>query len=544
MYTNGLKDRFGSPLVSQKDVEQQISQSLDIVNERIALTEENLTKVSGDLEETREEIVTEIKEDLSSKADLVLNNTFSGEQVFSNDVTFGKTIYLNNVEDPDMSTTLDGSSLSTTNVTTFTINNNDLTFTDGEIVIGDKVLTFDGEDEVIPANSVTDEARMFARVAQESATVAETSMETAVASASAASISETNAANSATSAAESATEVIASVETINEHELHLRAMYRNLKDGTEYFSGDTSLTVFQYDMPKLQTAFRMFFRVPMKRFDKNISALIDGTAMFAQSGLEEFDAPLDSLQEAHFFFSQCKSLRSFKTTSLENLSNGDDFFEFCYSLNLGVWEYDLPNLKSGANFFGPSKATGFRGRLDKLQYARGMCSGKSGFTLFEADLPSLSYAPNFMNQTILDKASALRILTTIPAYSGGEHPITIGIHIDHQADEEVLAAIEAATAKGWTVTTQWNGTATASTFALRPTPTLPVYVKCEQSEDGRYADASGTLFEVEWGHEVHSPDGKNPEELGYTIFNSLDEAMTTWGLTEYNEIPQEEQINN
>lgn len=498
MYTNGLKDRFGSPLVSKRDVEQQIVEPLEAINGRLTTTEENLSKVSEDLEVTKEEIVTEIREDLNTKADLVLDNTFSGQNIFTNDVT-----------------------------------------------IENGVIKFNPEDEnLIPANSVTNETKEYARVAQESAVIAEEGASVASAAASAASISETNAANSATSAAESATEVIESVETISEHELHLRAMYRNLKDGTDYFNGDTSLTSFPYDMPKLQTGVRMFLKSPMKRFDRDISALQNGNAMFSQSEIEEFDAPLDSLQIAKNFFAQSKRFRSFKTTSLENLTDAEDFLSFCYSLNVGIWGYDLPNLTNGANLLGHSKAIGFRGRLDKLQYARGMCSGQSGFTLFEADLPSLIDAQNFMNQTILDKASVLRVLTTIPAYTSGTHRITIGIHIDHQADEEVLAAIEAATAKGWTVTTQWNGTATASTFALRPTPSQPVYVKREQNEDGRYVNATGTLFEVEWGHDVHSPDGKTPSELGYEQFNSLEAALTSWGLTEYMEIPNEEQINN
>ena len=56
---------------------------MDNVNERIALAEENLSKVSEDLEVTKEEIVTEIREDLNTKADLVLDNTFSGQNSFT-----------------------------------------------------------------------------------------------------------------------------------------------------------------------------------------------------------------------------------------------------------------------------------------------------------------------------------------------------------------------------------------------------------------------------------------------------------------------------
>ena len=83
MYTNGLKDRFGSPLVSKRDVEQQIVEPLEAINGRLTTTEENLSKVSEDLEVTKEEIVTEIREDLNTKADLFLDNTFSGQNSFT-----------------------------------------------------------------------------------------------------------------------------------------------------------------------------------------------------------------------------------------------------------------------------------------------------------------------------------------------------------------------------------------------------------------------------------------------------------------------------
>lgn len=468
---------------------------MDTVNERIALAEENLTKVSGDLEETREEIVTEIKEDLSSKADLVLNNTFNGEQVFSNDVTFGKTIYLNNVEDPDMSTTLDGSSLSTTNVTTFTINNNDLTFTDGEIVIGDKVLTFDGEDEVIPANSVTDEARMFARVAQESAAIAEEGASVASSAAVAADTSATNASQSATVAAESAAAIEGANDAIANYDAHWRAYYKTVTSlPTGYLQG-APITKFEYDMPKLTTA---------------------------QS-----------------CFNTCKNLRSF-TGSLQALTNGRTFFTDCNALT--IFESDLSALTSAYGMFYGAPLASFGAPLGKLTDGTRMFVDCQ-MQIFASDLPALTTGSMMFYACQLNKESALRVLGSIPTYESGSHPITIGIHVDNQADEEVLAAIEAAKVKGWTITTQWNGTATASTFALRPTPQPPIYTKREHDELGEYIDASGVRYALDWGHSVISPHG-TPEELGYTLFDTLEDALTSLGLTEYMEIPQEEQNNN
>ena len=133
------------------------------------------------------------------------------------------------------------------------------------------------------------------------------------------------------------------------------------------------------------------------------------------------------------------------------------------------------------------------------------------------------------NGCLLNKESALRVLNTIPTFTSGSRTLTIGIHIDHQTDEDVLAAIEAAKAKKWTVTVQWNGTATSGIALLDMDM---IYVKPEQDERGDYVDANGTRYMVDWGHMVVSPD-KTPAELGYELFYSLDEALTKWELTEY-----------
>lgn len=115
--------------------------------------------------------------------------------------------------------------------------------------------------------------------------------------------------------------------------------------------------------------------------------------------------------------------------------------------------------------------------------------------------------------TQVDKASALGVFATIPAYTSGTHKLTIGIHIDHQNDDEVLAAIANAEAEGWTLTVQWNGTPTAqaSTFNMG---TL-IYARVSETENGeKYLD---------WGHYV-----TNPEE--YETFRSLESAYRYFNL--------------
>ena len=134
---------------------------------------------------------------------------------------------------------------------------------------------------------------------------------------------------------------------------------------------------------------------------------------------------------------------------------------------------------------------------------------KSGF-------PKLQNGGGMLSGCILDAGSAVRVLHSLPAWASGEHKLTIGIHIDHQADEEVIAAIEAAEVKGWTLTVQWNGTpgtSTASTFALRR---RPVYAKLGAPLE----DGTPTL---DWGHYVTYPSG-------YSEFASLEEAKEYFNI--------------
>lgn len=159
--------------------------------------------------------------------------------------------------------------------------------------------------------------------------------------------------------------------------------------------------------------------------------------------------------------------------------------------------------------------------------------------------PKLAFVgSNVFSGCIFDKASVTTFLNSLPDWSGGCSDnergtpckiSTYGIHVDYQNDEDVLAAIDAATAKGWTIGVQWNGTATASTFALRPSPPLPVYAKECTVTDG----LGNEHRSLEWCHQVSSPDGREPEELGYTLFESVEEARAHFNLPEPEEVPEE-----
>lgn len=143
-------------------------------------------------------------------------------------------------------------------------------------------------------------------------------------------------------------------------------------------------------------------------------------------------------------------------------------------------------------------------------------------TEFDAEFPSLKDSPNFCPLGILNKASVTKILNSLPTWTdGGTHRILIGIHVDHQTDDEVLVAIANAEAKGWTMTVQWNGTPTSG---ISTTDLEEIYAKVTESEHGEYTDESGNRCVLDWGHYV-------TDTSEYKLFFSLVEAEQYFKLT-------------
>lgn len=111
-------------------------------------------------------------------------------------------------------------------------------------------------------------------------------------------------------------------------------------------------------------------------------------------------------------------------------------------------------------------------------------------------LPALSTASNMFYGCTLNATSIKKLSDALPVWESGSHPITIGCHIDHKIgchidhkyDPEVNIALkklqssyitpieelgftlpeEITSFKGWTLTVQWNGTATENAY---PQPT-------------------------------------------------------------------------
>lgn len=131
------------------------------------------------------------------------------------------------------------------------------------------------------------------------------------------------------------------------------------------------------------------------------------------------------------------------------------------------------------------------------------------------------------NGCILNKWSVLKFDETLPVphANNSNKNITLGIHVDHQNDEEVLAAISNAEAKGWTLAVQWNGTPTSgiSTMDLEE-----IYAKVTESEYGDYTDENGDRCSLDWGHYV-------TDSSEYKLFFSLVEAEQYFKLKKVNE---------
>lgn len=184
---------------------------------------------------------------------------------------------------------------------------------------------------------------------------------------------------------------------------------------------------------------------------------------------------------------------------------------------------DAPMLKTFSEVYSNALKT-IKCNSEEITSAAMLLWGKN-IENVECVFPKLSSA-KFTTNAKLNKESVLRIINSLPPFSTGTHVLQLGIHIDHQNDTDVLAAIDNAAANGWTVEKLWNGTATAATYSLRPSPSPPVYAKVHT-----YEDASGNTRQApSWCHGVTSPDGREPEELGYMLFESVEAAREYFGV--------------
>lgn len=217
-------------------------------------------------------------------------------------------------------------------------------------------------------------------------------------------------------------------------------------------------------------------------------------------------------------------------TNLANIAWGGNYSP---DMPIKYLDCDAPKVKfANPGFVHTSQPKWARGDWSGVLNGTWMFGSANKKTLMNVEMvfPKLQSGDAMFYYAMLNKESVLRILGSIPSYTSGTHKLTIGIHVDHEFDEEVEAAIADAEAKGWTIEKQWNGTATAqvATYRLRR---KPIYAKV-----GTMELPDGTTGQyLSWGHYV-----TNWAENGYMEFASVEEANAYFGiqeelLTAYNE---------
>lgn len=355
----------------------------------------------------------------------------------------------------------------------------------------------------------------------------------------------------------------------------------NLTNGQSMFHG-TKITRFNTKVPKLYSAYLMFCESKLEAFESELLELVNADSMFYSTKLKSFNKAMPKCNRAPSMFRgstveeititehQITSLSTFvyfcyylkkinmdmgNVTSLSYFGEGTPFEEFGWDLSNVInannafyrqayatsgnkipttFDCELPKVKMGVSCFGE------RNKLTTCKYPidiNGECIYKTKLPQAVDEngdlkyayltLPELCHANNMFGGCQLDKPTILSILNSLrekeegykaDQYTTANWQLTIGIHVDHKNDEEVLQAIANAEAKGWTLTVQWNGTPTSGIALLDMDF---IYAKRTQNDEGGYIDENGTRWDVDWGHYVTGSD--------YIEYNSEEEALA--GLT-------------
>lgn len=287
-----------------------------------------------------------------------------------------------------------------------------------------------------------------------------------------------------------------------------------LRDGSYLFYGNTNVTNWTADMPNL----------------------VKGNCMFQNSGnLASFSGNLQKLHNGSRMFYGCRKLKTFKS-NFSSLTNGYNMFILC---PFTTWAMELPQLQSGSQMFQETQLVTFIADLPKLTAGSYMFNHCYNLMKFRGTLSSLSTGGNMFDQCKLDARSVLCIISSIPTWASGSHPLTIGcgcsnddeskdVYAQEIGYESFTALNDAFIAKGWTVTWQFNGP-TAANYSLRNPRLEPkkVFAKINEIDEdvATYTDGE-KFYNLDWGHVVNDDS--------YEEFESFEAALEHFNLTEIN----------
>ena len=187
--------------------------------------------------------------------------------------------------------------------------------------------------------------------------------------------------------------------------------------------------------------------------------MVDFASGFKGSSLKKIVAFFPKATRLDYLLKDCKSLEIAKINAPIAT---DARLIVQYAGKLKEMELIMPSIVKftylGTDLF-PSNAVS----LEKIKVVVPKITGcafpynNTKLTVFDAEFPSLVDAPDLCPTSILNAASVIKVLNSLPTWTdGGTHRVMLGIHVDNQSDEALLAAIANAEAKGWTLTVQWN----------------------------------------------------------------------------------------
>lgn len=303
-------------------------------------------------------------------------------------------------------------------------------------------------------------------------------------------------------------------------------------------------------------------------FTSDLPNLIDGSYMFAGVGRfinfrrDEEGNPvrLDKLEDGYFMFENTDGINYFTKIDMPNLKTARYMFypPSCSEIecHLENWCGNLDSLEDGSEMF-LCIPDNFYSNLPKLKKAFAMNPARFKF---RGTLQSLEGARSMFYNGSLDSVSVLCIVSSIPDRTGltnidgfsGQGYIDIGIdcadddesknafaqEIDYDTWDELIQDF---TDKNWNV--RFIFRPQTSSYSMRGgVAQSPVYVKLEEmimpsEEDLKdrtkrirkphyaYTSADGSKF-----YNFHTYHVSNTSHEGYTLFNSLGEAIEHYGL--------------
>ena len=341
----------------------------------------------------------------------------------------------------------------------------------------------------------------------------------------------------------------------------------SLTNGNSMFT-NTSLTSFSRDLSSLVNGYYMFSNcISLKSFNGDLSSLVNGGAMFSSTSLASFSGDLSSLVNGADMFSST-SLASF-SGDLSSLVNGTNMFSNCASLT--SFSGDLSSLVNGTNMFSstsldiesvelicdvlPNYNTENGGKKLKTatwnssegKYTYSDWNGTSNFyypiieIITDYDSMSQGNTDGINRSFDTEYISASNVKSITIKWKSGSAILGEG----HEADREKIAKLftNTATEKGWTflVNTEIaeSGEIAPPNAIMATDGTIQYYVlakKDEATEDNAtHIDASGKLWKFDTAEAIIGPNIKY-----WSIFATVEDALTEWGLTPWTKPTEEE----